>query len=149
MSIEHIFKKFSLIPAIAALPSPSPNSYFSGRTPLMLPIAPKENTIVFISGSIHLKEWGDLHREDRVGMMMGLSKRERGAKRFWLWWWRGLKWWQWWWWRGFNDYIMVLDLHYHISGYYISSLIRQFCQFTFNVSKCILDGVGWLLNNLD
>ena len=56
MSIEHNFKKISLIPAIAALPSPSPNLYFSGRRPLMLPIDPKENTIVFISGNIHLKE---------------------------------------------------------------------------------------------
>ena len=37
----------------------------------------------------------------------------------------------------------------HLSGYCIPYLIRQSGQFSFNVYKGILDGVGWLLNNLD
>ena len=42
------------------------------------------------------------------------------------------------------------SLHYsdHLYGYCIPSLIRQFCKFSSNVYKGILDGVGWLLNKL-
>ena len=37
---------------------------------------------------------------------------------------------------------------YNLSSYCIPSLIRQFGQFSSNVYKGILDGVGWLLNKL-
>ena len=38
-------------------------------------------TIVGISASLQLKEEGDIHREERGGMMMGLSIGERGVTR--------------------------------------------------------------------
>ena len=69
---------------------------------------------------------------------------------------RGLTWWWWWLWIGvawWHDYVSSsLDgrssLHDsdHLSGYCIPSLIRQFRQFSSNVYKVILGGVGWLLN---
>ena len=44
-----------------------------------------------------------------------------------------------------------LSLHYsdHLSGYRIPYLISQFVQFSSNVYKGIIDGVGWLFNNSD
>ena len=102
------------------------------------------NTIVCISASLQLMEEGDLHREERGGVMMGLSIGDRGV----TWWrWIGVAWW--------HDYVSSsLDVRSslhdsdHLSGYCIPSLIRQFGQFFSNVYKGILDGVGLLLNNL-
>ena len=47
-------------------------------------------TIVWISDSLHLKEGGDIHREERGGMIIGLFIWGRGVT--WLWW-RGVTWW--------------------------------------------------------
>ena len=115
------------------------------------PKAPKfspSTTIVFISASLQLKAEGDLHREDRGGMMMGLSIGLRGVT-----------WWQWWWCIGVSwlhddvssslDGSLSLHDYAHLSGYCIPSLIRKFGQFYSNVYKGILDGVEWLLNKLD
>ena len=43
------------------------------------PDHPPSTTIVCISASLHLKEEGDLHREDKGGMMMGLYIVGRGG----------------------------------------------------------------------
>ena len=64
---------FLIIPLITALLPPSDDFRFSYQTPPTLPITPYSTTIIFISTSLQLKDEGDIHREGRVGMMMGLS----------------------------------------------------------------------------
>ena len=62
---------FLIIPAITSLLPPSVDFSSSGRTP-NAPNRSPSSTIVCISASLQLKEEGDLHREDRGGMIMGL-----------------------------------------------------------------------------
>ena len=71
-SLAFLTSYFLIIPAITALPPPSVDFSLCGRTPLTIPIRSLSTTIVCISDSLQLKEEGDLHREERGGMMMGL-----------------------------------------------------------------------------
>ena len=69
---------FLIIPAIIVLPTPSVDFHFSGRTPNAPDRSPSTNIVCF-SASLQSKEEGDLHREDRGGMMMGLYIVGRGG----------------------------------------------------------------------
>ena len=70
-SLSFLTSYFLIIPAIAALPPPSADFSLSDRTP-DAPNRSPITTIVFISDSLQLKEVGDIHREERGGMMLGL-----------------------------------------------------------------------------
>ena len=101
------------------------------------PDFPPRTTIVCISDSLQLKEEGDIHREERGGMMIGLYIW--GGVTWW--WWRGVAWWH-------DDVssplggrLSLQDSDY-LSGYCIPLSIRQFGQFPSKVYKGILDGVG-------
>ena len=147
-SLTFLTSYFLIIPAIAAIPPPSADFCLSVRTPPNTPNFPPSTTIVRISASIQPKEEGDLHREERGGMMVGFSIGGRGVIWWWWWWWTGVLWWH-------DDVSYSLDgissLHDsdHLSCYCIPSLIRKFGQIYSNVYKGILDGVGLLLNKLD
>ena len=77
-SLSFLTCYFLIIPAITFLPPPSVDFSSSGRTPNTPDRSPR-TTIVCISASLHLKEEGDLHREDKGGMMMGLYIVGRGG----------------------------------------------------------------------
>ena len=77
-SLSFLTSYFLIIPAISALPPPSADFSLSGQTPDAPNCSPR-NTIVCISDSLQLKEEGDLHREDRGGMIMGLYIGGRGG----------------------------------------------------------------------
>ena len=70
-SLSFLTSYFLIIPAISALPPPSADFSLSGRTPDAPDCSPR-NTIVFVSDILQLNEEGDIHREERGGVMMGL-----------------------------------------------------------------------------
>ena len=70
---------FLTIPVIVALLPPYSDLCFRGRMPLTPPVAPPSTTIVYISASLQLKEEGDLQREEKDGILMGLSVGGRGV----------------------------------------------------------------------
>ena len=87
MSIELSVKEFSFISYLLFSHNfcdhfaSAPFRQFQFKWP-NAPDAPDRSpstTIVCISDSLHLKEEGDLHREDRGGMMMGLYIGGRGG----------------------------------------------------------------------
>ena len=82
-SISFLASYFLIIPEITAVPPPSsPFRRLQFKRP-NAPDAPDRSpstTIVCISASIQIKEEGDLHMEDRGGMMMSFSIGYRGVK---------------------------------------------------------------------
>ena len=68
---------FFIVPAIAALPPPS-FVFFPADAPDAPNRSPRA-TIVFLSDYLKLKEEGDIHREERGRMIIGLSIGGRGV----------------------------------------------------------------------
>ena len=77
-SLSFLTSYFLIITAISALPPPSADFSLSGRTPDAPDCSPI-TTIVFILTSLHLKEEGDLHREERGVRMLKLKSEEGGG----------------------------------------------------------------------